>query len=134
MDLKIVNGTIVTANETYKADIGVNGGKIVSIAKKIKESADEVLDAKGMYVFPGGIDMHTHLEMPFMGMVSTDDFKTGTIAAAYGGTTTVVDFAIQGQGQEPEKRVDGMAEKSRGQSRNRLRFSCGHYSPHGQGA
>jgi dihydropyrimidinase len=116
VDLKIVNGTIVTANETYKADIGVNGGKIVSIAKKIKDSADEVLDAKGMYVIPGGIDMHTHLEMPFMGMVSTDDFKTGTIAAAYGGTTTVVDFAIQGKGKSLKSALKEWQKKAEGKA------------------
>ena len=97
MDYKIVNGTIVTATDTYRADVGIKNGKVVQIAKKIKESAGEVIDAKGLYVLPGGIDIHTHLDMPFMGSFSSDDFETGTIAAAFGGTTSLVDFAIQGK-------------------------------------
>ena len=116
MDLKIVNGTIVTANETYKADIGVKGGKVVSIAKSIKEPADEVLDAKGMYVIPGGIDIHTHLDMPFMGMVSTDDFETGTKAAAFGGTTTLVDFAIQSKGKSLKSALTDWQKKAAGKA------------------
>ena len=64
MDLKIVNGTIVTANETYSADLGIDGGKIVRIETKINDPAGETLDAKGLYVFPGAIDVHTHLDMP----------------------------------------------------------------------
>jgi len=99
MDYKIINGTIVTATDTYRADIGIQGGKIVQIAKKIKDNAQEVIDAKGLYIFPGGIDIHTHLDMPFMGTSSSDDFETGTIAAAFGGTTCIVDFAIQGKRQ-----------------------------------
>jgi dihydropyrimidinase len=97
MDCKIVNGTIVTATDMYRADVGINKGKIAQIAKKMKEPAGEVIDARGYYVFPGGVDIHTHLDMPFGGTVSSDDFETGTIAAAFGGTTTLVDFAIQGK-------------------------------------
>ena len=97
MDCKIVNGTVVTATDMYRADVGIDKGKITQIAKKIKEPAGEVIDARGHYVFPGGIDIHTHLDMPFGGTVSSDDFETGTIAAAFGGTTTLVDFAIQGK-------------------------------------
>ena len=97
MDYKIANGTIVTATDTYRADVGIKNGKIVQIAKKIKDTATEVIDAKGLYVLPGGIDIHTHLDMPFMGSFSSDDFETGTIAAAFGGTTSLVDFAIQGK-------------------------------------
>ena len=95
MDYNIVNGTIVTAIDKYRADVGIANGKIVKIARRIKEPAMEVLDAKGLYIIPGGIDIHTHLDMPFGGTVSADDFETGTIAAAFGGTTTIVDFAIQ---------------------------------------
>ncbi|MGC8936539.1 MAG: amidohydrolase family protein, partial [Candidatus Methanomethylicaceae archaeon] len=95
MDLLIKNGTIVTPKDTFKADIGVKDGKIVSIASKISEKAEEVVDASGMYVMPGGIDAHTHMEMPFMGTTTVDDFEYGTIAAAFGGITTILDFAIQ---------------------------------------
>ena len=82
MDLKIVNGTLVTASDTFKADLGIENGKIASIASKISDDADSTIDAKGMLVFPGGIDMHTHLDMPFCGTTVADDFETGTIAAA----------------------------------------------------
>jgi dihydropyrimidinase len=113
MDLKIVNGTVVTANDTYRADVGIAKGKIVQIARKIKEPAADVIDAKGLYVFPGGIDMHTHLDMPFGGTVSCDDFETGTIAAAFGGTTTIVDFAIQGKGMTLSKTLNTWMRKAK---------------------
>lgn len=99
MDYKIVGGTVVTASESFKAEVGVKNGKIVQIASKIKDQAKETIEAKGCYVMPGAIDVHTHLEMPFGGTVSADDFETGTRAAAFGGTTCLIDFAIQGQGQ-----------------------------------
>ncbi|EPX82993.1 dihydropyrimidinase [Salipiger mucosus] len=93
----IKNGTIVTADLTYEADVLVDGGKIVEIGKDL--TGDEVLDATGCYVMPGGIDPHVHLEMPFMGTYSTDDFDTGTRAALAGGTTMVVDFCLPQPGQ-----------------------------------
>ncbi len=88
----VKNGTIVTADLTYKADIAIDGGRISAIGPDLK--GDTVLDATGCYVMPGGIDPHTHLEMPFMGTYSTDDFESGTRAALSGGTTMVVDFAL----------------------------------------
>ncbi len=88
----IKGGTIVTADLTYDADVKVEEGKIVEIGPDL--SGDEVLDATGCYVMPGGIDPHTHLEMPFMGTYSSDDFESGTRAALAGGTTMVVDFAL----------------------------------------
>ena len=97
MTTVIKNGTIVTADLTYKADVKVEGGKIVEIGPDLK--GDETLDATGCYVMPGGIDPHTHLEMPFMGTYSTDDFESGTRAALSGGTTMVVDFALPSPGQ-----------------------------------
>ena len=97
MGTVIKNGTIVTADLTYKADVLVEGGKIAEIGAGL--SGDEVLDATGCYVMPGGIDPHTHLEMPFMGTYSTDDFESGTRAALSGGTTMVVDFALPSPGQ-----------------------------------
>jgi len=88
----IKGGTVVTADLTYDADVKVEDGKIVEIGPNLK--GDEVLDATGCYVMPGGIDPHTHLEMPFMGTYSSDDFESGTRAALAGGTTMVVDFAL----------------------------------------
>ena len=93
----IKGGTVVTADLTYVADVKVEGGVIVEIGPNL--SGDKVLDAAGCYVMPGGIDPHTHLEMPFMGTYSADNFESGTRAALSGGTTMVVDFILPGQGQ-----------------------------------
>ncbi len=111
MNLVIKNGTIVTANESYQADIGVDGERIALIGRNL--SGDEVIDATDMLVMPGGIDPHTHLELPFMGTVSADDFRTGTIAAACGGTTTIIDFAIQGAGQTLREALDIWLERAK---------------------
>jgi len=93
MTSKIIkNGTVVTADLTYAADIRVEGGRITEIGQNL--SGGEILDASGCYVMPGGIDPHTHLEMPFMGTYSSDDFESGTRAALSGGTTMVVDFCL----------------------------------------
>ncbi|MBW0159111.1 dihydropyrimidinase [Sedimentimonas flavescens] len=97
MTTVIKNGTIVTADLTYKADVLIEGGQIIEIGRDLK--GDEVLDASGCYVMPGGIDPHTHLEMPFMGTYSSDDFESGTRAALAGGTTMVIDFALPSPGQ-----------------------------------
>ncbi len=97
MTTVIKNGTIVTADLTYKADVLIDQGKIIEIGPNL--SGDKTLDATGCYVMPGGIDPHTHLEMPFMGTYSADDFESGTRAALAGGTTMVVDFVLPGQGQ-----------------------------------
>src|SRR6267154_782263 len=86
----IKNGTIVTAVDQYKGDVLVEDEKITVIGTALDMHADNVLDATGKYVLPGGIDVHTHLDMPFGGATSADDFETGTIAAAFGGTTTIV--------------------------------------------
>ena len=93
MTSKIIkNGTVVTADLTYAADIRVEGGRITEIGQNL--TGGEILDASGCYVMPGGIDPHTHLEMPFMGTYSSDDFESGTRAALSGGTTMVVDFCL----------------------------------------
>ncbi|MEI4486834.1 dihydropyrimidinase [Frigidibacter sp. MR17.14] len=97
MSTVIKNGTVVTADLTYKADVLIEAGQIIEIGRDLK--GDEVLDATGCYVMPGGIDPHTHLEMPFMGTYSADDFDSGTRAALAGGTTMVVDFALPAPGQ-----------------------------------
>ncbi|WP_423212319.1 dihydropyrimidinase [Paracoccus yeei] len=93
----IKGGTVVTADLTYKADVLVEDGRIAAIGEGL--AGDRVLDASGCYVMPGGIDPHTHLEMPFMGTYSADDFESGTRAALAGGTTMVVDFALPSPGQ-----------------------------------
>jgi dihydropyrimidinase len=93
----IKNGTIVTADLTYRADVKIEGGRIVEIGQNL--SGGRELDASGCYVMPGGIDPHTHLEMPFMGTYSSDDFESGTRAGLAGGTTMVVDFALPSPGQ-----------------------------------
>lgn len=97
MSTVIRGGTIVTADLTYEADVRVEGGRIAAIGPGL--TGDTVLDATGAYVMPGGIDPHTHLEMPFMGTYSADDFDSGTRAALAGGTTMVVDFALPSPGQ-----------------------------------
>lgn len=91
MSLLIKNGTIATASDTYKADIYIENGVIRYIGENIEEDADEVVDAKGKYVIPGGVDVHTHFNLDVGIAVANDDFYTGTIAAACGGTTTIVD-------------------------------------------
>lgn len=93
----IKGGTVVTADLTYQADVKTEGGVITEIGPNL--SGDEVLDATGCYVMPGGIDPHTHMEMPFMGTYSSDDFESGTRAALAGGTTMVVDFCLPSPGQ-----------------------------------
>ncbi|HMT13668.1 MAG TPA: amidohydrolase family protein, partial [Aestuariivirga sp.] len=97
MSTVIRNGTIVTADRTYKADVLVQGDTIAAIGPNLK--GERELDASGCYVMPGGIDPHTHLEMPFMGTYSADDFESGTRAALSGGTTMVVDFCLPAPGQ-----------------------------------
>jgi dihydropyrimidinase len=114
MDRVIKNGTIVTATESTLADIGVDGETIALIGRNL--SADEVIDARGMLVMPGGVDPHTHMELPFMGSVSADDFRTGTLAAACGGTTTIIDFAIQGAGQTLREALDIWLGKASGKA------------------
>ena len=99
MSVLIKNGTIVTATDLYTGDIFIEQDRITTIGTSLSMQADRVIDASGKYVFPGGIDVHTHLDMPFGGTTSADDFESGTIAAAHGGTTSIVDFAIQYKGQ-----------------------------------
>jgi dihydropyrimidinase len=95
----IKNGTVVTAVDQYKGDVLIEAERIAAIGTALDIRADKNIDATGKYVLPGGVDVHTHLDMPFGGTTSADDFESGTIAAAFGGTTCVVDFAIQYKGQ-----------------------------------
>ncbi len=107
MTTLIRSGTVVTAERTFAADVLIEGEKIRDIAAGIPvERADRVIDASNLLVMPGGIDVHTHLDMPFGGTVSADDFETGTRAAAFGGTTTLIDFAIQARGMKMREALD----------------------------
>ena len=99
MSILIKNGRIITATDNYQADIFIEGEKIAQIGTHLNVTADQVIDANGMLVFPGAIDPHVHLDMPFMGTFSSDSYETGTRAALFGGTTTVIDFVLQTQGK-----------------------------------
>lgn len=98
MGTLIQNGTIVTAEGQTRADLLIEGEEIAQVASDIDAAGHTLVDARGLFVMPGGIDVHTHLDMPFGGTVSADDYRTGTIAAAVGGTTSVIDFALQSRG------------------------------------
>lgn len=109
----IKNGVIVTATDMYEADVLIEGEKIAAIGRHFTEAGAEVIDAAGCYVFPGGIDPHTHLDMPFGGTVTKDDFQTGTIAAAFGGTTTIIDFCLTNKGEPLKKAIDTWHQKAK---------------------
>ena len=98
MSVLIKNGRVVTATSDSIADIYIEGEVIKAIGSNLLIKADNVIDAAGLIVFPGGIDPHVHLAMPFMGTFSSDDYETGTRAALFGGTTMVIDFILQKQG------------------------------------
>jgi dihydropyrimidinase len=113
----IKGGTVVTAVDTYQADVAIVDGKIAAIfgdGAAPNLQFDVTIDANGKYVLPGGIDAHTHMDMPFGGTNSSDDFQTGTLAAAHGGTTTIVDFAIQAKGEALRKGLDTWHAKAEG--------------------
>ena len=116
MSILIKNGNIVTADSNYIADIYMEGEKIVAIGKDLPHTADKVLDASGKLVFPGGIDPHVHLDMPFMGTFSSDDYTTGTRAALHGGTTMVIDFILQTQGDTLHNALTTWQGKSAGKA------------------
>jgi dihydropyrimidinase len=113
MGILIKNGSVVSAEKTFAADVFIDGGAIKEVRPGIPaEPGHEVLDASGMLLLPGGIDAHTHLDMPFGGTTSSDDFETGTRAAAIGGTTTLVDFAIQARGTKMRDALDTWWKKA----------------------
>ncbi|HZI66953.1 MAG TPA: dihydropyrimidinase [Thermoanaerobaculia bacterium] len=130
MKTLIRGGTVVTATDLYRGDVLIEDEKIVAVLApgrdltrglipeggQIPSSLDHVIDASGKYVIPGGIDVHTHLDMPFGGTTSADDFESGTIAAAHGGTTSVVDFAIQYRGQTLRHALDAWRAKADGKA------------------
>ncbi|MBY0087635.1 dihydropyrimidinase [Brevibacillus brevis] len=112
----IRNGTVVTASDTYQADILIEGEKIVAIGSNLDGKDAEMIDATGYYVFPGGIDPHTHLDMPFGGTVTSDNFYTGTKAAAFGGTTSIIDFCLTNKGEPLHSSISTWHEKARGKA------------------
>ena len=122
--LLIRNGTIITASDHYRADILVKGEKVAVIAETLDEGADRVIDAEGCYLFPGGIDAHTHMELPFMGTFASDTFHSGTLAGLHGGTTTIVDFAIQTQGESLESAIQEWHRKADGHAVGDYAFHC----------
>jgi dihydropyrimidinase len=112
----ITNGTVVTATDQVAADVLIEDEKVVALATPGSHdwSADEVIEASGKYVIPGGLDVHTHMELPFGGTFASDTFETGTRAAAWGGTTTIVDFAVQAKGQGVMEGFETWMEKAAG--------------------
>ncbi len=121
----IVNGIVVTATDTYSADVGIADGKVIAMGKGLpRDNATRILDAKGKYVMPGGVDVHTHLDMPFGGTTSADDFETGTRAAAFGGTTTLIDFAIQYKDQTLRAAFDAWMQKAANKATTDFAFHC----------
>jgi len=116
MTLLIRGGTVVDANRSYRADVLCDGGAIIAIGDALSAPAgSEIVDAGGQYVMPGGIDPHTHMELPFMGTVASDDFYTGTAAGLAGGTTSIIDFVIPSPQQsllEAFQAWRGWAEKA----------------------
>ena len=116
MSTLIRNGHIFTAVDNYTADILVDDGKIKAIGTDLAADPERTVDASGKYVIPGGVDPHTHLDFPFGGTVSSDDFRTGTIAAAFGGTTSIVDFAVQTRGHALSEALEEWQQKAEGKA------------------
>lgn len=116
MGTLIKGGTVVTATDTYPADVLIEGETIATIGRTIDKAKHDVIDASDAYVFPGGIDPHTHFDMPFGGTVTADDFETGTRGAAMGGTTTVVDFALHTRGDSLQNALTKWQEKASGKA------------------
>jgi dihydropyrimidinase len=114
MSTLIKNGRIITATDDYHADIYIENETITTIGVNLPNKADKTIDAKGKLVIPGAIDPHVHMELPFGGTVSSDSFETGTRAAAWGGTTTIIDFAIQYHGKTFQQTLDDWDAKAEG--------------------
>src|SRR3954451_6285326 len=114
MRLLIKNGGIITATDDYRADVFIDGETVSQIGKNLPAKAERTIDASGKLVIPGAIDPHVHMELPFGGTVSSDSFETGTRAAAFGGTTSIIDFAIQYHGKTFAQTLDDWDAKSEG--------------------
>src|SRR2546426_5600657 len=116
MKTLIRNGQIITATDNYRADILIEDEIVSVIGAKLDMQADVTIDARGKLVIPGGIDPHTHMELPFGGTESSDDFRTGTIAAAHGGTTSIIDIAVQTKGESLIEGIDNWHKKAEGKT------------------
>jgi len=112
MSVLIKNGRIITAADDCVADLFIEGETISTIGKNLKLQADETIDASGKLIFPGGVDPHVHLDLPFMGTYSSDNYETGTRAALYGGTTSIIDYVIQSPGNSMFSALDEWHKKS----------------------
>lgn len=112
----IRGGTVVTASDTFLADVAIHNETIVAIGQDLEFEGAEIIDATGCYIFPGGIDPHTHLDMPFGGTVTADDFESGTKAAAFGGTTSIIDFCLTSKGQSLQQAIATWHEKAKGKA------------------
>src|SRR5262249_59995509 len=115
MDLIIRNGTIVTAGAISQADVGIEAGKVKQIGQGLGPAAREI-DAAGKLLFPGGVDVHTHVDFELLGHRSADDFYSGTVAAACGGVTTIVDYALPEPGQSIQGSVEAWQREARGKA------------------
>lgn len=111
MSVLIRNGRVITATDDYVAEIYIEDETITEIGASLDMEADKMMDAAGRYVLPGGVDPHTHMEMPSNGTFTCDDFTSGTASAAFGGTTTIVDFAVQQHGQSRPATIETWNEK-----------------------
>ncbi|MGB8539721.1 MAG: dihydropyrimidinase [Acidobacteriaceae bacterium] len=116
MPTLIKNGTVVNADGQSKADVLLAGETIQKVGPDLPAEGHTVIDATGLLVMPGGVDVHTHLDMPFGGTVTADDYRTGTIAAAIGGTTTVIDFVLQSRGHTMAEALETWLSKSDGKA------------------
>src|ERR671939_435244 len=116
MSVLIKGGRIVTAGDDYVGDVYVEGERVSLIGESLDRGADRTIDASGKYVLPGGVDPHTHLDMPFGGTVTIDDFESGQTSAAFGGTTTHVDFVIQPKGATFAEALDEWHAKREGKA------------------
>ena len=114
MSLLIKNGRVVSASEDFTGDIFIEGETISAIGKDLQYPADQIIDAENLLVFPGGIDPHVHLDMPFMGTSSSDNYESGTTAALHGGTTMVIDFILQTQGKSLNSALEEWRSRSDG--------------------
>src|ERR1700739_1752814 len=124
MGILIKNGTVVSAKESKQLDVLISAEMIARVGAGINENGHEVVDATGLLVMPGGIDVHTHLDMPFGGTTSADDFETGTIAAAFAATPTLIDFAIQYKGQTLRHAFDTWMQKAQPKAVTDFAFHC----------
>ena len=116
MSVLLKNGLVVTSTGSYNADVYIEGDAIKAVGSGLGLKADETIDATGKYILPGAIDPHTHIDMPFMGTTSSDDWKTGSIAAACGGTTSIIDFSLQGKGESLRDAVERQKGKADGKT------------------